>query len=100
MRRSLLAAGAAVLAVTAALATASAQSPGQPQAQAAMSDAKGKALGTITLTQFPQGLLIHGELDGLPPGWHAIHVHENGTCAPSFAAAGGHYNPGGGQHGV
>lgn len=103
MRRIVLAAGAAVLALAAtgaAIGTAAAQQPGQPQAQVAMSDAQGKALGTITLTQFPQGVLIHGELEGLRPGWHAIHIHENGACTPDFRAAGGHYNPGGGQHGV
>lgn len=105
MRRMSLAAGAAVFAATfiagaAITAGAFAQGPGQPQAQAAMSDAQGKALGTITLTQFPQGLLVHAELDGLKPGWHAVHIHENGTCSPSFAAAGGHFNPHGGQHGI
>ncbi len=100
MRRMSLAAGAAFIAVAAIAAGAFAQGPGQPQAQAAMSDAQGKALGTITLTQFPQGLLVHAELDGLKPGWHAVHIHENGTCTPSFAAAGGHFNPHGGQHGI
>ncbi|WP_448204426.1 superoxide dismutase family protein [Azospirillum sp. sgz302134] len=103
MRRTALAAGAALLALGAALAlaptTATAQMPGQPQAQAAMKDADGKDLGTISLTQFPHGLLIHGELEGLKPGWHAVHIHENGACTPTFAAAGGHFNPGGGQHG-
>ncbi len=95
-----LATGGALLAAGAALAPASAQAPGQPQAQAAMSDPQGKSLGTVTMTQFPQGLLIHGALEGLKPGWHAIHVHENGACTPTFAAAGGHFNPGGGQHGI
>lgn len=101
MRRMSLAAGAAAIAATMAFtAAAVAQAPGQPQAQAAMTDAQGKPIGTITLTQYPHGLLIHGALDGLKPGWHAIHIHENGTCTPSFAAAGGHFNPTGGQHGI
>ncbi|MDQ2104866.1 superoxide dismutase family protein [Azospirillum isscasi] len=103
MKRTARTAGAALLAACAALATtpfAAAQTPGQPQAQAAMKDADGKSLGTVTLTQFPQGLLIHAELDGLKPGWHAVHIHENGACAPNFAAAGGHFNPGGGKHGM
>ncbi len=101
MRRTIPAAAiGAMLAMAAVQGPASAQQPGQPQARAAISDAQGKALGTVTLTQFPQGVLIHGELDGLKPGWHAIHIHENGTCSPNFAAAGGHFNPSGGQHGI
>lgn len=100
MRRIVPAAAAVAFAVVACLGSASAQQPGQPQAQAAITDAQGKALGTVAFTQFPQGVLIHGELDGLKPGWHAIHIHENGACTPNFAAAGGHYNPGGGQHGI
>ncbi|MBP2313521.1 superoxide dismutase family protein [Azospirillum soli] len=101
MRRTIPAAAvAAILAMAAFQGSASAQQPGQPQARAAISDAQGKALGTVTLTQFPQGVLIHGELDGLKPGWHAVHIHENGACSPNFAAAGGHFNPSGGQHGI
>ena len=100
MRRVVPAAGAAILALGVALGSASAQQPGQAQAQAAMKDAQGKDLGTITLTQYPQGVLIHGELDGLKAGWHGIHIHENGACTPNFAAAGGHFNAGGGQHGI
>ena len=71
MNRTGRTAGAALLAACAAFAAtpfAAAQAPGQPQAQAAMKDAEGKPLGTVTLTQFPQGLLIHAELDGLKPG--------------------------------
>ncbi len=102
MRSAILAAGAAVMVMgmAAAAGPAAAQAPNLPQAQAAMVDAQGKALGTITVTQYPQAALIHAELDGLAPGWHAVHIHENGTCTPDFSKAGGHFNPGGGQHGI
>ena len=59
----------------------------------------GTAMGTVTLTQGPFGVLIAADLMGLAPGGHGFHVHEVGTCTPSFAAAGGHFNPGGTGHG-
>jgi len=35
------------------------------------------------------------------PGVHAVHVHEKGDCsAPDATSAGGHFNPGGHQHGA
>ena len=36
-----------------------------------------------------------------PPGVHAVHIHEKGDCsAPDATSAGGHFNPGGHQHGA
>ncbi len=60
----------------------------------------GKSVGTVTLTETWHGVLIKAELNGLPPGGHGFHIHENGSCAPDFAAAGGHFNPDGKGHGV
>ncbi|HEX2037860.1 MAG TPA: superoxide dismutase family protein, partial [Chloroflexota bacterium] len=34
-----------------------------------------------------------GELRGLPPGLHGIHLHETGRCEAPFASAGAHFNP-------
>ena len=59
----------------------------------------GEALGTVTLTQTPQGVLVAAELQGLAPGTHGFHIHETGSCDPDFKAAGGHFNPHGGSHG-
>jgi len=55
--------------------------------------------GTVTLTQMDGVVLLHADLNGLPEGAHGFHIHENGTCAPDFGAAGGHYNPDGKEHG-
>ena len=35
---------------------------------------------------------------GLKPGVHGVHIHEIGKCEPTFAAAGGHFDPG--PHGM
>jgi Cu-Zn family superoxide dismutase len=33
-------------------------------------------------------------------GEHALIIHEKGSCTPTFAAAGGHFNPAGSSHGL
>lgn len=45
-------------------------------------------------------LTITGQLEGLSPGKHGIHVHENGSCdhAGGHTSAGGHYDVGGAPH--
>jgi Cu-Zn family superoxide dismutase len=68
-------------------------------ASAAMRDAAGHDLGTLTIAQTPQGLVTTGTLRGLPPGTHGIHLHAVGRCEAPFASAGGHWNPAGRQHG-
>ncbi len=62
-------------------------------ARAEMRDTEGRALGTVTLSQTPHGVLIVGDLSNLPPGTHALHFHETGRCDSPFTSAGGHYNP-------
>jgi len=93
MRKSIPAALAAVLtlsgtAIAAEIATATLAGP------------DGAPMGTVTLTQGPKGVLVSADLQGLTPGGHGFHIHEAGTCAPDFKAAGGHFNPGGSGHGV
>ncbi|NBB83510.1 MAG: superoxide dismutase family protein, partial [Alphaproteobacteria bacterium] len=55
----------------------------------------GEMLGMATLTELPMGgVLIQVRLEGVPPGEHAFHIHENGVCEPpDFESAGGHFNP-------
>jgi Cu-Zn family superoxide dismutase len=46
-------------------------------------------------------LMITVKVKGGPPGVHAVHIHEKGDCsAPDASSAGGHFNPGGHQHGA
>lgn len=69
-------------------------------AHAELRNPEGQKVGNVTLQETPHGVLITAELDGLPPGTHALHIHEVGQCAPPFASAGGHFNPTHKKHGI
>ena len=71
----------------------------QLSASAEIKNAEGESVGTVTLESVDRGTLVHAVFDGLAPGTHGFHVHTTGQCAPSFDAAGGHFNPAGGTHG-
>ena len=68
-------------------------------ATAMLSAPDGSAMGTVTLTQTPHGVIIAADVTGLTPGGHGFHIHETGTCAPDFAAAGDHFTPRNRGHG-
>ncbi len=62
----------------------------------------GKAIGTISVSDANEGLVIMPDLADLPAGDHGIHVHVNPDCGPGAGAdgrpaagfaAGGHYDP-------
>jgi superoxide dismutase, Cu-Zn family len=73
----------------------------QTAAIAQMVDVHNEPLGTVQLREATrQGVFIEIELNGLPPGELAFHIHETGRCAPDFDAAGGHFNPYGNMHGL
>jgi len=69
-------------------------------AKAELKDASGKTVGQVTLTETPNGVLMHTVLTGAPAGPHAFHVHATGKCEAPFATAGGHFNPVTKQHGA
>lgn len=72
----------------------------------ALPTGQGKELGTISISETPQGLQFKPELMGMPAGEHGFHVHEKGSCAPGeengetvpALAADGHYDPGNTKH--
>ncbi len=69
-------------------------------AEATLKDKDGKQVGYAVLIQTPDGLRIAVTGYRLPPGTHALHIHEAGKCEPpEFMTAGGHFNPTGKQHG-
>lgn len=57
--------------------------------------------GTIRFTPLEHGVRVSGEVKGLPPNTeHGFHIHETGDCSRNGDAAGGHFNPSGGVHGM
>ncbi len=70
-------------------------------ATAELRDAKGRAVGNVTLRQTAEGVALTAELSGAPQGVRAFHIHETGQCEPpAFKSAGGHFNPAKRQHGT
>lgn len=72
---------------------------GEHRAGAILKDQKGNGVGTATLEETPNGIHLRVEIRGLPPGIHALHIHEKGQCEGDFTSAGGHFNPTGAAHG-
>lgn len=62
----------------------------------------GQDAGTASFTPAKgNGVTIRLKLKNLPPGDHAVHIHEHAVCdAPDFKTAGGHFNPAAKKHGI
>ena len=63
---------------------------------------RGEMIGTVTVQDTDQGLVMYPNLSGLPEGEHGFHLHSNGSCDPGENAdgvavaglgAGGHWDP-------
>jgi Cu-Zn family superoxide dismutase len=65
-------------------------------------DTSGSEIGSVHLTQDGRGIVhVNVKVEGLSIGLHGIHIHAVGSCgAPTFASAGGHYNPLAHEHGL
>jgi Cu-Zn family superoxide dismutase len=69
-------------------------------AEAVLADAVGKIIGEAVLVETSAGVYITVAVNGLPPGWHGLHIHGKGECTgPDFESAGGHFNPYNREHG-
>ncbi|HAZ7572771.1 superoxide dismutase SodC [Legionella sp. PATHC032] len=51
------------------------------------------AIGKVTFTQTPYGVLITPDLTNLPEGPHGFHLHKNADCGNHGMHAEGHYDP-------
>ncbi|MFN2524664.1 MAG: superoxide dismutase family protein [Actinomycetota bacterium] len=73
--------------------------PPLPGAQVDLVNEQGTGAGRVTFAETGNTVEVQVNASGLAPGFHGFHVHDVGSCEPpSFASAGGHYNPEAANH--
>ena len=63
----------------------------------------GKVVGSVSVSLYDERSLFEISLWNIEPGWHAMHVHENGDCSDAqdgFKKSGAHLNPDNKSHGL
>jgi Cu-Zn family superoxide dismutase len=74
--------------------------PGETVVTAPLIRSDSQQIGTVRMTAAPNGVMMHVEAAGLPPGLHGAHIHAVGSClGPDFSSAGPHWDLSGHQHG-
>ena len=72
-------------------------------ARVALKNASGADVGTVDLGFTGSRMNVRVRATGVSPGFHGFHVHSVGACdgttAPPFTSAGGHWNPDAAIHG-
>ena len=70
-----------------------------PGARAELADVNGNSVGSATLHQVGNDVVIRANITLEGTLARGFHVHAVGRCEPPFETAGGHFNPAGRQHG-
>ncbi|HEX2548748.1 MAG TPA: superoxide dismutase family protein [Gammaproteobacteria bacterium] len=56
-------------------------------------EGQGKSVGSVVMTETPNGLLLTPDLHDLSPGIHGFHIHQHPACENHGDAALGHFDP-------